>query len=502
MTMFAQDNQNKYPTIANPTSIGGNVDFTQTWASQIASYAGNNKIFTCPMDTNGPGYVSYGYNGLLLDPAGNGIRTTNVTNPSEVGMFVDATSYKYPESGVLNWALDNHAPGNTATVFVPRHSYNLTYADGHAASIGGTNSQNTDSLSSPIHDAFFGAAGFGWITNAGAGQYEPIASNAATRSSYDGTFDQQTDGGSFSIGGSTTCGPLWDAACAAWVAAGGSQPSTNYQGSNAYNVYDIGGRSSYNSACPTVIAKDGMAIVISNSSRLSLKSISPTQMGDIFTLANNDKIGGGNNVHVYSRVTAANLDTETVQTPSGPFTDYGSGTASFLAKFIKANGGSSYNSVAYLPDGTGDPAGGQDPFDCTGTALTACPAGFAITTVASTAAVLAAVSADPYGIGYCSVGEADPTLVTIVPLNINGVIQKYDRSNVENSTPNDAGVYTLGSGGITATGANQWALTRHLYGCYNAGLGGDADAAQEFFAFVQSTQFRKSLIFHALFFTP
>ncbi len=120
--------------------------------------------------------------------------------------------------------------------------------------------------------AFFGAAGFGWITNAGAGQYEPIAEAGATRSSYDGTFDSSTDGGSFSIGGSTTCGPLWDAAAAAWVAAGGSQPSTNYQGSNACGVYDIGGRSSYSSSysyCTTPIAKDGMAIVISNSSRLA-----------------------------------------------------------------------------------------------------------------------------------------------------------------------------------------------------------------------------------------
>ncbi len=29
MIMFAQDNQNKYPTITNPTSVSGNIDFTQ-----------------------------------------------------------------------------------------------------------------------------------------------------------------------------------------------------------------------------------------------------------------------------------------------------------------------------------------------------------------------------------------------------------------------------------------------------------------------------------------
>ncbi len=108
VTMFAQDNQNKYPTITDPTPVNGNVDFTQSWASQIQSYAGNTKIFTCPIDANGPGYVSYAYNGLLLDPAGNGITTTNVTNPAEVGLFVDGTSYKFPEAGVLNWGLDLH----------------------------------------------------------------------------------------------------------------------------------------------------------------------------------------------------------------------------------------------------------------------------------------------------------------------------------------------------------------------------------------------------------
>ncbi len=50
------------------------------------------------------------------------------------------------------------------------------------------------------------------------------------------------------------------------------------------------------------------------------------------------------------------------QTATGPFTDYGCGTASFLAKFIKAN---TTDSLGYLPDGTGDPAARpvQYPFD-------------------------------------------------------------------------------------------------------------------------------------------
>ena len=407
MTMFAQDNQNKFPIITNPAAVGGNIDFSGTWASQIASYAGNQKIFTCPIDTNGAGYVSYGFNGLLLSPDGVGVQTANVINPSEVGMFVDATSYKYPEAGVINWQGDSHS-GN-ATQFVARHSYNITYCDGHAATIGGTANQNINSITSPIHEAFFGAAGFGWVSNTGAGVVEPTSAH----------FNAATQGGGFSIAGSTTCGPLWDAACAGWVAAGGAQPTTSYTGSDAAATGDLGGRSSFKSTAPynivasDAIAKDGMAIIISANSRLNLKSITPTQIGDIFSLTSNDKIGGSNNVHVFSRVTAAGLDTETVQTANGPVADYGSGTASFLLGWIKANG-TGYSSLAYLPDGTGDPLAAtiQYPYDQAGV-LSAAPSGFAITTVASTADMLAGVANDPYGIGYCSVGEADPTLSLI-----------------------------------------------------------------------------------------
>ncbi len=508
MMMFAQDNQNTYPTIVNPVTLGSgnsnNPDFTGSWASQLQSYAGNNKIFTCPMDTNGPGFVSYCFNGLLLNVDGTGIQTSNVTNPVEAGIFVDGSSYKFPEAGVINWQGDGHGPSwNNPSAPVYRHSYNMSFADGHAESIGGSGkNQNSDSFTSPIHDAFVGAAAFGYISNNGAGIVPAIAGLAL------GQYNASSDSGTFVIGGSTTCAPLWQAAAAGWEAAGGSAPTIACTGSSGWNHagVDLGGRSSWAAGFTSAnaLAKDGMAIITSTSTRLSLKNITAQQMGDIFMLANTDGISGSNIVHIYSRCTAAGLDAETWNTPTGPFTDNGSGTAGFLDNFIKAN--TSY-ALGYLPDGVGTVAGAINPqggLEVTtqapyGTFGNSCPTNFTITTVISSADMLAKVSADPYGIGYCSCGEADPTMVAILPLNLNGVIQKYDRAAVENSTPNDAGTYTLAA---LPSAAGQWTLTRHIYGKY-AGMGtGDATSAQAFLAYAQSTTFQQSVVFNSMFFKP
>ncbi len=219
-------------------------------------------------------------------------------------------------------------------------------------------------------------------------------------------------------------------------------------------------------------------------------------------------------MHVYDRVTASGLDTETVQTANGPFTDFSAGTASFLQSVVSGNI-SAYKSDKYFPDGTGGPINDTTgnssdaihyPFDFTGT-LTSALRGFAVTTTSSDIDEVNQVAADPYGIGYASVGDADPTKVTIVPLNINGVIQKYDRSNVENTTATDAGNYVIGTGPAghrrQPVGAHPPSLWHLQFLPLAESTPGDPDAAQEFLELsCRARHSRSPLIFNALFFKP
>ena len=128
LLMFTQDNKNTYPTV-DPS------DLTKSWAGQLESFVGNRKIYRCPLDDNGDGYVSYVMNGMLVAYDGTGIQTSAVKDPADVGAFVDGTSYKFPESGVLNWSQDSHS--GSACTYVERHSLCQSYCDGHAEPLNG-----------------------------------------------------------------------------------------------------------------------------------------------------------------------------------------------------------------------------------------------------------------------------------------------------------------------------------------------------------------------------
>jgi len=438
MIMFVQDNKHAYPSVSN-------TDLSQTWAAQLESYVGNRKIFTCPTDDNGAGYVSYVMNGALVDPNGNGIKDSAVKNPSEVGLFVDGTSYKFPEAGVLNWTGDSH--GGSPSAFVARHSYCLSYVDGHADSIGGDKNQNTDSINSPVANAFFQAGGFGWISNPGAGT----------------TVATGTTNGAFAVRGSTTCQPVWDAAAAGWVAGGGSQPDIYLTGSGDYATGDVGGRSSVGSMTASdIIAKDAVAIVVSTSTRINLKSITSAQVKGLLEGSANPV--GSQAITLYQRCTADDQTIEGVLCKK-------SGTFDFIKGWSGAG--------TVLTDGQTN-------------------SNISCKQVASTASLLAKLGGDPYGIGYASVGEADPTKVTILAIKTNsGNIQKYDRAAVEAT---DVKFDSSAHSG-NAEDANRWSLTRYLY----AALGspttpGDTTAATAFLNYVKGP-FQNSLLFKSMFFS-
>ncbi|MEI7832199.1 MAG: prepilin-type N-terminal cleavage/methylation domain-containing protein, partial [bacterium] len=259
MTMYNNDNRGLYPTMK--LKADGTMDMTKSWATELDSYlGGSNKILSCPTDKNGPGYVSYALNGMLYLPDGTSVGQNEVKNPTSVGLLCDATSYQYPQAGVLNASFD------TATQFVVRHSYNLAFVDGHAEQCNDKEQDTTD-INAPIAQAFFHAAGYGWIDNPAAGT--PAA-----------PADTTSPASPITISGSTTWKPIWDAAIAGWSAGGNVDPTyvgvTNgpqaLGGSSEWNIGTVGGASSPKDALcggvSTIICTDAVGVIVSNSTRL------------------------------------------------------------------------------------------------------------------------------------------------------------------------------------------------------------------------------------------
>lgn len=422
-TMFVQDNREIGPD-------------AQTWAQELESYVGNRKMYTCPLDTNGEGSVSYAYNGALVDMAGNGLNASVVTNPSEVGLFTDATSRKFPGGAVLNWVGDPTAQPEF------RHSYCLSYADGHAEAVGGKKNVDADSIYSPIGRAFFQAPGYGWVVNPTAGVFAPTNLG-------DSSFQ-------LNIAGSTTVEPIWKAAIAGWEHAGGVTPTIDLKGSsawnqaNAYGAPHMGGSSSTKttiSTDSTIIATDALGVIIPTTSTLNIKSMT---QGDMLKMMNGTLFNKPYTVYTRDAV---------------------SGTREYWTKF--------YN-------GTGDNANGSftsGTDDATIMGYDAASSNMTLVFVASAQEMIEKVAQDPTGIGYCGLGEADPTKVMVVPFKTKaGVVQKYDRPAVAK--------------GLTA--ADGWGIQRPIYA-----INVTTDpAATAMFNYLKSDTFRNSLIFKSEFFAP
>jgi len=426
MIMLVQDNKNVYPTVSNS-------DLTQTWAAQLESYAGNRKLFRCPLDDNGDGYVSYVMNGLLFNYDGTGIQSSALKNPSEVGLFADGTSYKFPEAGVLNWTGDAaaHKPA-TASATVERHSLCVSYTDGHAEALSGAKNLDTTSFFSPMGTSFYQANMFGYVNNYGAGVVAPGAG-----------FNAANDAAAVEVHGSTTAIPLWSAAAAAWNAAGGNV-TLACTGSGDWAAGDLGASDAPadNAAPATVIATDAYGICVASDSRLNVKNLTTAQITAIIqgqNAAGSNPITG--TVHFYSRKAS-------------------SGTR----KAIEAVAGA--ENLA---------AGGFAGIADTSVGLTSTiNSSETVTVVASAQEMASKVAADPYGIGYVSVGDGiDPIKLQIV--NYAGV--KFDRSTVADGT---------------------YGLTRKVVAKVN--VAGNT-AAADFLAYVRNAStFRKSLIFSTGFF--
>ncbi|MEI7832200.1 MAG: prepilin-type N-terminal cleavage/methylation domain-containing protein [bacterium] len=431
MTMYNNDNKGSYPTMTLDAT--GKMDMTKSWAAQLDSYlGGSNKILSCPTDKNGPGYVSYALNGALYLPDGTSVKQNEVKNPTNVGLFVDATSYQYPQAGVLNASFD------TNTQFVVRHSYNLSFADGHAEQCNDKQQDVTD-INAPIAQAFYHASGYGWVDNSAAG----IPASPA---------DTSTTVAPITISGSTTWAPIWAAASAGWVAAGNAAPKITLTGSADWNLGTVGGASSPKDALcgstSTIVCTDAVGVIVSTNTRLkkltSVTMVTPKVAGTNFSADINNLFAG-------CATPTASGYTPTADQPLHLYIrEVGSGTRDFVM-----------TDIAGLAK--------TEAFFSTSIA------NVTFTRVNSAAEMITLVAADPFGVGFCGLGEADPYRVKVLDIKVGTSTQTYSRNAVT---------------------SGNWLMIRPLFA--KAATAGTSSEA--FMNYVKSPAFQSSLLFQSAFF--
>jgi prepilin-type N-terminal cleavage/methylation domain-containing protein/prepilin-type processing-associated H-X9-DG protein len=431
--MYVQDNK-RYPEGA-------------TWVTDLGGYVNNNKkMFSCPTDPNADGYVSYNYNGCLNGADGKGITSESVLNASETGLCIDGVSKKYPEGKTIN--------GGTFEGRVDaRHDsgYTIAFVDGHASYTPKKTAKTDGSDASGAYGrAFFFPPAFGWINNPGAGIIPPSGATV--------------DSSMFNYGGSSTVEPIILSAVKGWIQKGGYEASfTGIEGSGycAEPGTDLGASS--NSTSPAIagsitanwgavpfdywsdpaikcVASDALGIIVSAASKLPITKINSTQAQSYFS---GTLPAGVTTLNVYERTSD-------------------SGTYAFFHKWVTA-----------------------------GTSGTA-----KIINVASTAEMIAKVGADPFGIGYASLGDVDPNLCTI--LDLDCAARAAVASPVIAAVP--ACVQTYSRAAVAkGAGVGGWIFQRPLFAKAN---NANVAAAGILSYMTDKATFQKSLPFQTSFFAP
>lgn len=397
MIMFTQDNRNRYPD-------------ANTWAADLSNSVGNKKIYTCPLDpSKNQGTVSYGMSGLLMSADGTGISVDAVTNPMEVGLFIDADSLQYPDCGVV-------CGGNAKYVLKINRRHGggvcMAFADGHVESIAGDKNFDIDEFDSPVARAFYYPAAFGWLASSGGGFPVPTAIDIAKAGLVKGC-------------GSTTCQPIISAAVDAWTAAGGAGEQGTYAGSNGVDSASWAG---------SVYESEGSTVAGASSNKAAPKQVVFGQDALVMIVNLNCKINPSFFAH--------GRDTMDRAKAQAIFSDTGVGyndSVHGYTREVESNGAVSgtfeYFSSAVLA------AANPKVATCQAASLQK---------VASNYELVDAVSKDPYGIGYTGAGQADPEKVAILKwVNTSTTTtETFSRKNV--------------MGG-------KWQLTRPLYASWKDG---------------------------------
>lgn len=370
--MYVQENGSRYPS--------------RTWDADIRTYVGSDAIFKCPNDPTGDVGTpnSYGYNGLLVTPSGQGAADAQIMSPTEVGAICDASPTAAVGSAglVTGGALAASIDGSLVPAL--RHSAGVVvgYCDGHAK-LAPMKSYEPRNMSNELNRAFFQAVGLGLITNYAGGISNPTTQMASPSS-----------GAAVVIGGDSAGSQILLAAGDIFGAKGGRIINRGFNGylgkagdefaraktSTAYAWVGASGAdesADNGAASATVIGYDAMVVVVSKSCKIP-NVINTT--------------GDGNAPYVRSTAQLATI----------------------FAEGATANSVQCYTFPAYSDE---DLAAAADIF------MSGSRKYFVnhIGTISAKATplktdkeILDAVAADPYGIGYVSSSVVDPERVRII----------------------------------------------------------------------------------------
>jgi len=344
--MYVQDHGSRYPG--------------KDWHAAIETYAGSQKLFSCPSD-DADGRISpisYGYSGLLVRADGTGCDEAQIKSPTEVGALADAAPTRaWADGGGL---MGGGALGATPAVeFDPRHNgVIIGFCDGHAKFFPGGTADLRDISYQPGR-ALYQALGLGLMNNYGGGLPDiPCTPTANT----------------IVIGGDFAGMPLVMAAAEVWSAKTGTWYSRGFKGTRVVPTEKQGAPARHfawldasDSGKGVPVARDALVIIVAKYGKLAVARTADAARADL--------------VNLFGTACAPS----TVQAYTY---DAASGTRAYLAGTLRA---------------WGAPAGKE--------------IGAGALTVRDDLDMVERVAADPYGIGYCSAAMADQDKVTILALD-------------------------------------------------------------------------------------
>jgi prepilin-type N-terminal cleavage/methylation domain-containing protein/prepilin-type processing-associated H-X9-DG protein len=364
--MYDQDNNARYPGVSGTN-----------WDAALGNYLGNNSaMFTCPSDSTSSSNVnSYGYSGMMVTASGQGVNESVITAPTEVGVVCDASpSMAYGAGGLVGGGA--LAPvATTAVIPAPRHSGGTVvgFADGHAVYCPG--GYNAKDMSNQVTRAFYLVNALGLIANPAGGLCSftnaPLTSGAST-------YNNVT----ITIGGDMATMPILTAAAEAWKKspAGASYYTRGFlgKGNTTGRPADYVWGFADGGTIPTngyALGKDVLVFVVSKNTKISSSYF-------------NGPISSG----TYSATTANIQSLLNYYDPTlGSYTGYSANAVQ--AYTYDGNSGN----LAFLNSASVNMIVGSQAIVAT-----------------DDQDMVNKVSADPYGIGYCSSAMADPNKVQIL----------------------------------------------------------------------------------------
>ena len=396
--MYVQDNNSRYPGVVPNYTVNPNT-LTSSWTDAIDNYVGAKKLYFCPSDAANDkavnaASVSYGYSGLLVRTDGQGLNEAQVKAPTEVGAIADATpSRDFSEAGLIGGGALLSANNPASVQLDPnRHTGVIVgFCDGHAKYFPGKQ-PNLRSIDNPLSRAFYQAVGLGLVQNFGGGIEFQTGRTFAPASTV-------------SVGGDYAVMPIVMAAAEIWTAKGGKYYARGFKGWG-----DIAERDRIVTAGNYVWANaSGTAGAVGASSVVGYDAL-------VIITSLNCKIDGLAGFTPPGVMKPGDNTAMATVNIAKPFQTAG-GTAPYTTPGFSMATGAHWQAYTYR--GTS----GANPVEYNGNTLFfnrmvlgGGRVGSSAVRVQDDAEMVEKVSADPYGIGFCSSAFADTSKVTILDI--------------------------------------------------------------------------------------